>query len=100
MNKQLYRTPSNQSGKKHQFLTFSYNLLVVDTNKSTFTTEEMAPSTHTTSTNKIISQLQTLNYTCKTFPSNFIAEESQVGKKEKGRCKGEKVPPSNQRDSF
>lgn len=70
----------------------------MDTNS--YTTEEMAPSKHTTSGSKIISQLQTLKYTCKTFPSNAMAEEGRVGIREKGKWKGEKVPPSNQRDSF
>lgn len=80
----------------------------MDTNS--YTTEEMAPSKHTTSGSKIISQLQTLKYTCKTFPSNAMAEENRVsnamaeegrvGIREKGKWKGEKVPPSNQRDSF
>lgn len=60
----------------------------------------MAPSIHMTSGNKIISQLQTVNYTCKIFPINVMAEVSKVRKEEEGRWKGEKVLPANQRHSF
>jgi len=83
-----------------QHSAFSYNLLVIDATKISYTTGEMAPSIHTTPGNKIISQLQTLNCTCKTSPINVTAEGSRVGKEEEGRWKGKKVPASNPRDSF
>lgn len=50
--------------------TFTYNTLVIDLNKISYTMEEMASSIQTTSDNKIISQQWTLNYTpVKFFPS-------------------------------
>lgn len=50
--------------------TSTYNTLVIDLNKISYTMEEMASSIQTTSDNKIISQQWTLNYTSvKFFPS-------------------------------